>query len=409
MLKNLFVKFLLLIVFISHALYAQNWSPLTSGTTSSLISVHFVNNLTGYVCGAANTLRKTTNGGLSWFALNSSLNSSFDLRCVYFTTPDVGWVCATGNRIVFTSNGGASWSLQSTGSQTNNLYSIYFINQSTGWVVGEDGYMRRTVNGGVNWLSQGSGTGNSLLSVFFTGSGTGWIGGESGNVRRSLDYGVNWSGQVSQPSVINSIKFLDNSTGYLVGVAGMIRYTSNSGANWNAQTSGTLQYLYDIEFINSATGWIVGSGGTILKTTNSGNTWISDISGAGNIVFFSVDFPGTTVGYASASNGAIYKYNPPTAVNNYSNEVPNSFKLYNNYPNPFNPSTTIKFDIAKGSNVKITIYDILGKEVKILVNENLKAGKYQINFDASSISSGTYFYRVDAGDYSEIKKMVLLK
>lgn len=92
-----------------------------------------------------------------------------------------------------------------------------------------------------------------------------------------------------------------------------------------------------------------------------------------------------------------------------SSEIPNVFKLYNNYPNPFNPSTKIKFDIANQSSARLVIYDILGREIAQLVNEELKPGKYEASFDASKFASGVYFYKLSAGDYLDIKKMVLIK
>ncbi|MCI0716843.1 MAG: PKD domain-containing protein, partial [Chlorobi bacterium] len=97
-----------------------------------------------------------------------------------------------------------------------------------------------------------------------------------------------------------------------------------------------------------------------------------------------------------------------------STEVPAKFALYNNYPNPFNPVTKIKFDVpslsaAKGLLVKLIIYDILGRETAVLVNQNLKAGKYEADWDASDYPSGIYFYSISAGDYNETRKMVLVK
>ena len=85
------------------------------------------------------------------------------------------------------------------------------------------------------------------------------------------------------------------------------------------------------------------------------------------------------------------------------------FSLSQNYPNPFNPFTVIKFDIARTGYTKLTIYDILGREVSIPVNENLNPGSYSINFDASKLTSGTYFYKLESGDISETKKMLLVK
>jgi hypothetical protein len=91
------------------------------------------------------------------------------------------------------------------------------------------------------------------------------------------------------------------------------------------------------------------------------------------------------------------------------NEIPSVFKLYNSYPNPFNPSTTIKYDVPTNSFVKMTIYDILGKEVSKLVNQQMSPGRYEIVWDASKYASGTYLYKFEANDFVDIKKMVLIK
>ena len=101
-----------------------------------------------------------------------------------------------------------------------------------------------------------------------------------------------------------------------------------------------------------------------------------------------------------------------------SNQTPLVYKLYQNYPNPFNPSTKISFDLpasnltlsgAKSLNVRLAVYDITGREVAVLVNEPLASGLHSIEFDASKLTSGIYFYRLDAGGFSESKKMVLVK
>jgi hypothetical protein len=113
-------------------------------------------------------------------------------------------------------------------------------------------------------------------------------------------------------------------------------------------------------------------------------------------------------------------------VNPISNEVPQDFILYQNYPNPFNPVTTIKFDISaplyppeggKLRTASLIVYDVLGREAEVLLNEELKPGSYQVKWDASNYASGVYYYKLQAGDpststgqsYSETKKMVLLK
>ena len=90
-------------------------------------------------------------------------------------------------------------------------------------------------------------------------------------------------------------------------------------------------------------------------------------------------------------------------------EVPTVFKLYDNYPNPFNPSTTIKYDIPKTTLVKITIFDLLGRQVEALVNERKEPGSYEIRWDGSNHASGAYFYKLETSAYTDIKKMILIK
>ena len=90
-------------------------------------------------------------------------------------------------------------------------------------------------------------------------------------------------------------------------------------------------------------------------------------------------------------------------------EIPNFYSLSQNYPNPFNPSTSIKFTMPKGDNVKLVVFDILGREVKTLVNEFKSSGSYEVNFDASTLSSGVYFYRLEAGEFTDTKRMLLVK
>ena len=100
----------------------------------------------------------------------------------------------------------------------------------------------------------------------------------------------------------------------------------------------------------------------------------------------------------------------------FSSEIPKSFALYQNYPNPFNPNTKIKFELPKSAFAKVVVYDLLGKDIKTLVNEQLNAGVYSVDFNGANLASGIYLYKLEvrqAGsstvDFSETKKMVLIK
>jgi hypothetical protein len=96
-------------------------------------------------------------------------------------------------------------------------------------------------------------------------------------------------------------------------------------------------------------------------------------------------------------------------IKHNSSDIPKEFRLYTNYPNPFNPVSTIKFDIPKISFTKLIIFDILGREVATLVNEQLKPGAYSVVWDATNYPSGVYFYRINASDFTDVKKMILIK
>lgn len=98
-----------------------------------------------------------------------------------------------------------------------------------------------------------------------------------------------------------------------------------------------------------------------------------------------------------------------TVVEEGQGDLPVEYSLYQNYPNPFNPSTTIKYQIPKEGLVTLKIYDILGREVRTLVNEFENTGRYRVEFNSTALSSGVYIYRLIAGDYISTKKMLLLK
>lgn len=99
----------------------------------------------------------------------------------------------------------------------------------------------------------------------------------------------------------------------------------------------------------------------------------------------------------------------PIGINNISVEIPKEYALMQNYPNPFNPTTNIRFDLPKNSFVTLTVFDMLGREVSVLLNKNLQAGGYVMDFNASELPSGIYFYKLQAGDFTSIKKMTLIK
>jgi hypothetical protein len=104
-----------------------------------------------------------------------------------------------------------------------------------------------------------------------------------------------------------------------------------------------------------------------------------------------------------------FSFSSLTGIKTLNNEIPKTYSLKQNYPNPFNPGTKIDFSIPTSGFVSLEVFDVIGRNVKLLVNEVKQAGSYSVSFDASSIPSGVYFYKITSGSFSETKKMILIK
>ena len=115
--------------------------------------------------------------------------------------------------------------------------------------------------------------------------------------------------------------------------------------------------------------------------------------------------------YAATINNSVWKRPIPemTVITGVKKETPSGFALHQNYPNPFNPTTSIEYTLDKRQFVSLKVYDILGREVATLINEEKPAGSYQVKFDAAGLSSGVYLYRIRAGKNSETRKMILMR
>ena len=151
---------------------------------------------------------------------------------------------------------------------------------------------------------------------------------------------------------------------------------------------------------------ICGGGGTIIRSFDEGKNWIVDSTGT-KVNLNSISF--YNKGFCVGDSGTILYY-PLKITSVESNKAKRiEYTLSQNYPNPFNPTTTIKYSIPIRANVQIKIFDVLGKEVGTLVNEQKAPGEYEVKFDGSGLLSGIYFYRIIAGTYIQTNKMVFLK
>ena len=185
------------------------------------------------------------------------------------------------------------------------------------------------------------------------------------------------------------------------GNTGITRYFDITPTN-NSSLNATFVFHYDDSELNALT----ESELILFKSTDIGINW-SQMDGTVNTTKNTV----TLAGLDGFSRWTLGASSLPLPVEDEIEVeiIPTEFTLYQNYPNPFNPSTTFKYDIKERSFVELKIYDLLGREVYKMVNKEKPAGSYQIEFDAKDLPSGIYLYKLQAGDFVETKKMVLMK
>ena len=403
-------------------------------------------------------------GQSGWTALISG--TSHDLKAIYLLNRQTIFVAGSGSRVLKSPDEGISWFDISPAISSVNLNDLVFFDTLQGLVVGDNGIVLRTTDGGTNWTSISSGISDLLLSVSFADS-SGICGGSSQSLVNSSDLGLTWSvaqsgflgggfwgafmmtpqigyvigeNSIFQPLMgktldggltwdffpfyLNSnegraydVVFTDLQIGYAAcrvwDGRGAIAKTSDGGANWTTTFFG--QSLYGISFpISNASlvGYAAGDAGTIIKTGDAGTNWLGQSSGT-NQVLNDVAFLDLDYGFAVGDGGTILKTEsggePPIYLQPYHKEHPSKFALIGNYPNPFNPTTLIRYQLSINNHVCLKVYDLQGKEITTLIDRQITAGKHQVSWNAGDLASGIYYYTMRVGDEVETGKMVLMK
>ena len=316
--------------------------------------------------GDTGIILKTIDGGQNWVD-QSIATISLDYKEIYFINAEIGWIFGINN-LLQTTNGGDSWDLKHTWNFGTDISCLYFLNENDGWISWYD-LLLSTSDGGTTWDSINYPSQSGLGAVKFINDNIGWAVGRE--IYKTTDGGLSWIEQRGySPDILIHIDILDSNNIWTAGDYGALFYTSDGGTNWHQQNCNISGLIINLSFVNKTMGWVVGWHGEILKTTNNGATFINDEK---------------------------------------VNKAPTEYLLSQNYPNPFNPNTKIKYSIPKLSFVTIKIFDVLGMEIADIINEEKPAGTYELNWNAANLSSGVYFYSLQAGSFVQTRKMILLK
>ena len=367
-----------------------------------------------------------------------------------------------------TTDGGVSWQYMAQALENrtyDNLYGLYFKDANNGVALGgasKGTVAVRTTDGGVNWVPLNIPCGVTIQCISGFGDKL-FIGGNSGVLMTSPDFGNSWQLLTQIPSTnlnsicavsdnaiftagfnalfikttdggatghasfvrannvspsINDIYFLNENLGYAAHSYGMVSKTTDGGVTWSAvilDTNAVAVSNTGIFFLNENLGWVTGKIANnvdiIYKTTDGGATWTNKVNNAvfdTMTIIYEVSLTPSGYAWVSASSGRVFT----TAVANDVNDEIISvrgFELSQNYPNPFNPTTSITYSIKASAMVTLKVYDVLGRELMTLVNEEKTAGNHEVTFNAKDLSSGIYIYTLVTPQGVTSRKMSLIK
>jgi photosystem II stability/assembly factor-like uncharacterized protein len=414
--KNLTILCIILFNLSVLSLQAQNQLKLVdmsskipiAGTLASLSDVQVIGtNVWINSSNPANIFRSTDSGNTF-----TAETTSYGTQAIFmFSDASNGWAVG-GSYGYKTTDGGQVWTRQTIGGA---LQDAYFPTTSVGYAVGNSGAIYKTENGGTSWNLKAKPVNATIYSVVFPNSSdpnTGYVAAANAGstVFKTTDGGTSLT-TMTLAGISGSMacmKFIDANTGWAAGDNGEI--FSYKNGTWTKQTSPVTTLLNGISFASDGlNGWAVGNAGVILHTINGGTTWTQEGSGLTTQNLTTVDVVSSTEAYIVGYGKTFIKYtNFTTGINDPLAES-ETFNLEQNYPNPFNQNTQIPYSLTVSGKIRLSVYNLLGNQVAILVDKYKPSGKFIANFEAEYLPSGIYYYRLQLGDMIEIRKMLLIK
>ncbi|MDA3860987.1 MAG: YCF48-related protein [Melioribacteraceae bacterium] len=397
--------------------YGETWELVTEIVAENFWSgVEFISENTIVASGFYGAFLKSEDKGVTWTSSYvSNKNVCPTVRDIYFIEDNIGYT-AQRNRVVSkTIDGGNTWKqiMPDTSVKGYTNYGVQFLDENIGFVVGEnggDGAFYGTTNGGENWTLVNGIFGNLLTSLYFSDSEKGVVVGDN-VVAFTEDGGNNWTN-----SIINGasggnflkVKFLNSNFGLACG--NILIKTIDGGKTWDyLQIPGLTQVIKSCAIVDEQT-WYIACDKLVLVTTDGGANWtdISDLNVVTSSQIYDIIVDSKGYPWLACGNSEIYTSSPEVSVKLADGNSPNKFSLEANYPNPFNPSTIINYTLPASSvhNVTLKVYDMLGQEVATLVNEAQKSGTYEVEFNATKLTSGIYIYTLQSTGLLQSRKLL---
>lgn len=430
------MKKLIIIIFIFISTYQvisqDYWQRVPSPTTKWITKCFFIDSVYGWAVGDSGVIVHTSNSGQNWILQNSGI-SDYAMDDIFFTTRNTGWALVNdylffGTIILRTTNGGLNWTNSRYQDTTLVFNTIYFLDTMNGYMSGYTGRIFKTTNAGANWNECHVDTGSCpALYLFpkrsfdFENAQTGYAcGGQidiQGIIWKTTNSGANWFTYCVTPEPLEDIKVINPnkiiSSGGDFEYGAMIALTYDNGNVWHYDPTNVFGVGRNLAFRTPSELWVpLSFSQTWAVNLDSGsiNSPWYEISAPDSVSVYAAEFKSPTFGWAFGSYGAIMKYNRNViGISNNGNNVPLKHKLFQNYPNPFNPSTVITYYLQKPEFVKITLYDLTGRQVKVIVEGMRPGGTNSFKYINYELATGVYLYKIEAGTFTETKKMVIVK
>jgi hypothetical protein len=381
-----------------------SWTAANTGLTNASTFALATSGMNLFAGDWGRGVFRSTNNGTSWTAVNSGLTNTY----VYaLATSGTNLFAGTSGGVFLSSNNGTNWTEVNSGLTYPSINALAV--SGTNLFAGTSGRgVFLSTNKGTSWTAINSGMTNTVVYSLAV-SGTNLFAGIGGGVFRSTNNGTSWTAIGLTGNFVYSLAVYG--TNLFAGTSsGGVFLSTNNGISWTAVNSG-LTYTGFYALAVSGTNLFAGTSSGFFLSTNSGTSWTGASTGLINDDVRTLTVLGTNL--FAGTNGRSVWSRPlsemVTSVNMLTTDLPTHFNLEQNYPNPFNPATTISFSLPSKSFVSLRVFDIIGREVVTIVSEEMPAGSYSQQWNAINMPSGVYFYRLQAGSFTETKKLVLLK